>query len=578
VPRVSPKSAATMNQCGTSEANEVLKIQKDDGQSPQPQPQPSLVREEARGCMSMNSQDERLDHSSSADLTTDDLCRTDRSHSMPSHSLRSDDAATPMQLDQADVDIGERCTIHEYALEIRENAAGGDNIVLKPSSHGRTNEHAPNSCTSDIDGVGNGNGRAYVLSAPSKSASPISVISPASVQVDNQHTCSQASLSRLSTDTSKYPPSCIVKVPAGSSPGDRITIRWPTIERNGCASDEQERATKRLRSDDKQLSITYSDILVNVTLPRIITSKKKGARHIQVFAPWITAKHAAANTLTTRQLRSIGIDGHDKCNPDLRHSRQQHIRNHGEGQFSEGHSRIGNRYQVSAANIPSSGTWAKNQMSTDEAAPGEAAANYDQIWDTALSEEANAQGEPIYQYIDSLHSFQKARGMMTLHQSAYKVSSSEEEATSRTASDIPLIDTTEPVVPACQSSQTMLEGRPFTQKEKETFREALVEHRKQWPKIAQAVGTSVNRCLVYYYSAYKAGEGRDNYLVNKKLWEQSDECEVCHDGGDLICCDGCINSYHMNCITPTMHEVPSGVWLCPECVKMKAKGHNNVIV
>jgi len=533
----------------------------------------------------MNSQDKSLElersSSSSADSTTDDLCRTDPSHFVPSHSLRSDDAATPMQLDQADIDIGERCTKHEHAIETRENVAGGDNIVLKPSSHGRTDGHVANYCAHDIDEAGNGNGKAYVTSATSTSASPTSIISPASVQVLDQHTCSQASPSRLSNDASKYPPSCIVKVPAGSSPGDQITIRWPTIVRNGCASDEQERATKRLRSDDEQLSNTYSDLLVNVTLPRSIASKKKGARNFQVFAPWITAKHAAANTLTTRQLRSIGIDGHDQCNLDLRRSRQQHVRNHGEGQFSEGHSRIGIRYQVSAANIPSSGTWAKNQLSTDEAAaaPGEAAAIYDQIWDTTLSEEANAQGEPIYQYIDSLHSFQKARGMMTLHQSAYKVSSSEEEATSRTASDIPFIDTAEPVVPACQDdSQSMLEGRPFTQKEKETFREALVEHRKQWPKIAQAVGTSVNRCLVYYYSAYKAGEGRDNYLVNKKLWEQSDECEVCHDGGDLICCDGCINSYHMNCITPTMHEVPSGVWLCPECKDEKAKGHDNVIV
>ena len=36
----------------------------------------------------------------------------------------------------------------------------------------------------------------------------------------------------------------------------------------------------------------------------------------------------------------------------------------------------------------------------------------------------------------------------------------------------------------------------------------------------------MNRCLVHYYSAYKAGGGREGYLRRKKQWEQSDECEV----------------------------------------------------
>ena len=76
--------------------------------------------------------------------------------------------------------------------------------------------------------------------------------------------------------------------------------------------------------------------------------------------------------------------------------------------------------------------------------------------------------------------------------------------------------------------------------------------REQWPKIARAVGKCVNRCLVHYYSTYKAGEGREGYLQRKKQWEQSDECEVCKDGGDLLCCDGCINAYHVRCLDPPL--------------------------
>lgn len=406
----------------------------------------------------------------------------------------------------------------------------------------------------------------------SKAIQPTSTKNPAaaaaSVQVVDRSTGSQSSPSTSSIDTSKYPPSCIVRLSAGVSAGGQLTIRWPTIDQIGSAQDGNNRASKRLRTDDSPNNAN-SDLLVRVTLPSTMKFKNNGSTlHVKVFAPWVTAQHAAANTLTTRQLRSIGIDGHDSCNINLRRSRQQHIRIHGEGHFSEGHSRIGSRYQVT--NIPSSATWANDQLSNDATAPHneEATAKYDQIWDATHSEEAYSQGEHIYQYIDTLHSFQKAQGMMTLHQSGYKVSLSERIFTSQATAGIALPNTTElATVQACQYSQTqtMLEGNPFTLQEQDTFHEAFGEHRKHWPKIAQAVGTSVNRCLVYYYSTYKAGKERDAYLTNKKLWEQSDECVVCHDGGDLLCCDGCINSYHMNCITPTMNEVPAGDWLCPEC-------------
>lgn len=97
----------------------------------------------------------------------------------------------------------------------------------------------------------------------------------------------------------------------------------------------------------------------------------------------------------------------------------------------------------------------------------------------------------------------------------------------------------------------------------------MIEHRKQWPKIAKVVGTSLNRCLINYYSTYKAGEGRVNYLQRKSLWEQSDECEVCGDGGDLICCDGCINAYHLQCVG--LNEIPVGDFYCSTCLRKKAQ-------
>ena len=48
--------------------------------------------------------------------------------------------------------------------------------------------------------------------------------------------------------------------------------------------------------------------------------------------------------------------------------------------------------------------------------------------------------------------------------------------------------------------------------------------------------------------------------------ENRDECAVCSQEGDLMCCDGCLCSYHSYCLGMKMgEELPEGKWLCPEC-------------
>ncbi len=48
--------------------------------------------------------------------------------------------------------------------------------------------------------------------------------------------------------------------------------------------------------------------------------------------------------------------------------------------------------------------------------------------------------------------------------------------------------------------------------------------------------------------------------------ENKDECNVCGQEGDLLCCDGCTSSYHSYCLgMETGQNLPEGKWLCPEC-------------
>merc|ERR1712223_2308740 len=44
-------------------------------------------------------------------------------------------------------------------------------------------------------------------------------------------------------------------------------------------------------------------------------------------------------------------------------------------------------------------------------------------------------------------------------------------------------------------------------------------------------------------------------------------CEVCQQGGEIILCDTCRKAYHLVCLDPELDEAPEGKWSCPHCVK-----------
>uniref|UniRef100_A0A4X1TCC1 Autoimmune regulator n=1 Tax=Sus scrofa TaxID=9823 RepID=A0A4X1TCC1_PIG len=39
--------------------------------------------------------------------------------------------------------------------------------------------------------------------------------------------------------------------------------------------------------------------------------------------------------------------------------------------------------------------------------------------------------------------------------------------------------------------------------------------------------------------------------------KNEDECAVCRDGGELICCDGCPRAFHLSCLSPPLRDIPS---------------------
>ncbi|PON49082.1 histone H3-K9 methyltransferase [Parasponia andersonii] len=45
------------------------------------------------------------------------------------------------------------------------------------------------------------------------------------------------------------------------------------------------------------------------------------------------------------------------------------------------------------------------------------------------------------------------------------------------------------------------------------------------------------------------------------------ECVVCDLGGNLLCCDSCPRTYHLQCLNPPLKRTPMGKWQCPNCQK-----------
>ncbi|KAL5045498.1 hypothetical protein BDW71DRAFT_78544 [Aspergillus fruticulosus] len=54
--------------------------------------------------------------------------------------------------------------------------------------------------------------------------------------------------------------------------------------------------------------------------------------------------------------------------------------------------------------------------------------------------------------------------------------------------------------------------------------------------------------------------------------ENNDFCRECEKSGRLLCCDGCVYSYHFSCLDPPLDPAnpPEGDWFCPKCSVSKS--------
>lgn len=67
------------------------------------------------------------------------------------------------------------------------------------------------------------------------------------------------------------------------------------------------------------------------------------------------------------------------------------------------------------------------------------------------------------------------------------------------------------------------------------------------------------------------------------LWMRAQEepdnnefCSACGGNGDLVCCDGCVRSFHFKCVDPPMmveNESDDEPWFCNQCQSKQDESH-----
>ena len=252
------------------------------------------------------------------------------------------------------------------------------------------------------------------------------------------------------------------------------------------------------------------------------------------------------------------------------------------------YSRVGDTYQV--AEYPSVGGTFATVLPDDEA-PG-----YSLTWDPALAAATADGGSAVAYFLqNSVPSRCQDQAMSLIHRNGYEISAST-AAVVKMMNAAPKPPPTAPRSPARSPKKEKPQSAEevgvedggganekaadltlWPQHERSRFHELIMQHFKDLRKVANDMeGKTMGDVLQYYLSVYKQSR---SYHVLKALMtakrmkdaidDSDDNCAICGEDGDLICCETCPRVYHAGCLLGGGHacenELRQPTYTCMAC-------------
>ncbi|KAJ5952776.1 Zinc finger PHD-finger [Penicillium vulpinum] len=140
--------------------------------------------------------------------------------------------------------------------------------------------------------------------------------------------------------------------------------------------------------------------------------------------------------------------------------------------------------------------------------------------------------------------------------------------------DIPISKGPEPEAPSVYSPSASViarkAGQPVSRRQKAKAKAPEHPQRARSLSVDTTISTLSSLSNSCYSVRFNNWSGDHEPRQNPNSIEppdNSDDCHQCGKGGDLLCCDTCINSYHFECLDPPLDpkNPPKGEWHCPQC-------------